>query len=149
MKTKTLFILFLLLSFTVVKAQETKSETIKTFLKDVIDLQNEEISDGTPIASFNEIANSKAAKTIVLSKENIKESLADAKNYKHCVVTVGYHTIVLVADLNDCSPSGAWGACMPMAEGYIQKGTLSLKTDYMKNIIGQPDSQDRSMFLFN
>ncbi len=144
----TLTILILALSFNLSFAQESKSETIKTFLKNVITLENETISDGTPIASFNEIAKTKAVKTIELSKENIKASLADAKNYKHCVITVGVHTLVLIADLDDCSPSGAWGACMPLADGYVQKGTLSFKTDYIKNIIGRPDAQVRTMYLF-
>ena len=148
MKT-TLTILIVLLGLNLSYAQESKSETIKTFLKDVISLENESMSDGTPIASFNEIAKAKATKTIELSKENIKASLADAKNYKHCVITVGIHTIVLIANLDDCSQSGAWGACMPLADGYVQKGALSFKTDYIKNIIGRPDAQVRNMYLFN
>ena len=37
---------------------------------------------------------------------------------------------------------------MPYAEGYIQKGKLIPQSDYINNIIGRPDLQQRVMFLF-
>lgn len=149
MKTITLVsFLVLIMSFSVVNAQDTKAGTIKEFLKDVISLENEKVSTVAPIKSFNEIAKTKAAKTIILTKENVKESFTEAKNYKYCVITVGKHTIVKVSDLEKCVQSGAWGACMPYGEGYIQKGTLTPLKDYVNNIIGRPDSQERMMFLF-
>jgi len=65
------------------------------------------------------------------------------------VVTVGFHTIVKVSDFENCIQSGFWGVCMPYAEGYIQKGSLAPQKDYLNNIIGKPDAQERMMFLFN
>jgi len=38
---------------------------------------------------------------------------------------------------------------MPHAEGYIKKGGLTYKKDYINNIIGLPDAQERTMYLFN
>ena len=49
----------------------------------------------------------------------------------------------------DCIQSGSWGACMPYAKGYIKKGSLIEKEDYINNIIGIPDSQLRKVYLFN
>jgi len=141
-------ILFLSGGTAIVNAQDTKAATIKEFLKDVISLENEKVSTVAPIKSFNEIAKTKAAKTITLTKENAKESMAEIKNYKNCVITVGRHTIVKVTDAEKCVNSGAWGASMPYGEGYIQKGVLTPQKDYINNIIGIPDTQERLMFLF-
>ncbi|MCK4678142.1 MAG: hypothetical protein KAT48_08435 [Bacteroidales bacterium] len=150
MKTITLAsFLILAMNFTAINAQDTKANTIKEFLTDVISLENERVSSDTPIKSFNEIAKTKAAKTIIITKENIKESLTEAKDYKYCVITVGLHTIVKVSDFENCIQSGSWGTCMPYAEGYIQKGSLVPQKDYLNNIIGRPDAQERMMFLFN
>jgi hypothetical protein len=95
------------------------------------------------------LASKKADKVFDLTKENIAEVLAEAKNYTTCIITVGVHTIFKVTDFADCSPSGAWGACMPMGKGYIQnEGVLTEVRDYLKNIIGRPGSQERKVFLF-
>ena len=148
---KTLFlsgVLLLLMGFTTAQAQNYKAQTIKDFLKDVISLENETVSDANPIDSFNKIATSKASKTIKVNKENIESSLAEAAKHKHCVITVGMHTIVKVSDLENCIHSGSWGTCMPYGEGYIQKGSLLPYKDYINNIIGRPDEQERTMYLF-
>ncbi len=149
---RTIFLasfLILIMNFTSLNAQDSKASTIKDFLKDVISLENENISNVTPIKSFNEIAKTKAEDAIIITKENIGEALKEAQQYKYCVVTVGLHTIVLVSDLENCKQSGSWGICMPYGEGYIQKGSLSPQKDYINNIIGVPDAQERMMFLFN
>ena len=84
-----------------------------------------------------------------LTKENVDEILEIAKEYKSCYITVGIHTIVRITNLEDCSPSGAWGTRMPKGKGYVQRaGVLNEKVDYIKNIIGRPDSQTRKVFLF-
>lgn len=145
---KSILLLFVLVSFTV-GAQNTKLEVLKEFLAGTIQLNNENVELGQPIISINELAEQKADKTITLTKENIESALAEAKGYKTCIITVGVHTIVKIVDFDDCSPSGAWGACMPMGKGYIQKaGVLTEVRDYIKNIIGRPATQERKVFLF-
>ncbi len=148
MKTiTTLLLLTLCIGFT--SAQESKDETIKSFLSDIITLKAGDLSAYSPITSFNKIALEKAAKTIVITKENINSSINEAKNYKACVITVDAHTIVKITDFNKTIMSGSWGCRMPYGTGYIQKGSLDLKEDYINNIIGTPGSQRRIMYLFN
>ncbi|MDQ1771653.1 hypothetical protein GQR60_13510 [Labilibaculum sp. A4] len=145
---KSILILFVFVGFAL-SAQNTKVEVLKEFLKGTIQLDAGNIDLGQPIFTINELATSKADKVADLTKENVAEVLAEAKNYSTCIITVGVHTIVKVTDFEDCSPSGAWGACMPMGKGYIQKaGVLSEVNDYLKNIIGRPGSQERKVFLF-
>ncbi len=145
---KSIFILFVLAGFTL-SAQNTKVEVLKEFLKGTLQLEAGDIDLGQPIFSINDLAAKKADKVIDLTKENVAEVLAEAKNYSTCLITVGVHTIVKIVDFEDCSPSGAWGACMPMGKGYIQKaGVLTEVHDYLKNVIGRPGSQERKIFLF-
>lgn len=145
---KSILIFFVLASLTL-SAQNTKVEVLKEFLKGSIELSASNIDLGQPINTVNELAAAKADKVIELTKENISETLVEAKNCKTCIITVGVHTIVKVTDFDDCSPSGAWGACMPMGKGYIQKaGVLNEVQDYIKNIIGRPATQERKVFLF-
>ncbi|MBL4560557.1 MAG: hypothetical protein JKX79_06185 [Labilibaculum sp.] len=145
---KSIFILFVLFGFAL-SAQNTKVEVLKEFLKGTLQLDVAAIDLGQPIFSINKLASVKADKVIDLTKENVAEVLAEAKSYSACIITVGVHTIVKVTDFEDCSPSGAWGTCMPMGKGYIQKaGVLNEASDYLKNIIGRPGSQERKVFLF-
>ena len=37
---------------------------------------------------------------------------------------------------------------MPFVEGYIKKGKLNYKKDYMNNVIGTPDGQQRVAYFF-
>jgi hypothetical protein len=102
-----------------------------------------------PIKSFVSDAMESADKTMELGKENVDEFLAQAKEYKKCVIITADHTIVLIEDLADCRQSGSWGACMPKAKGYIKKGELQFKEDYINNIIGTPDGQERTVYFFD
>ena len=146
---KSLVILFVLIGFSL-SAQNTKLEVLKEFVAGVIDFNDEFADLGQPITTINKLAEQQADKTIELTKDNIEETLKMAKSYKTCIITVGVHTIVKITDFEDASPSGAWGASMPMGKGYIQKaGVLNEKNDYIKNIIGRPGSQERKVFLFN
>lgn len=150
MKPLTLITVALfVLNITQLKAQLSDAETMKTFLKEIPALANEKASSYQTIQGFNTIAGQKAVKTVTLTGENMKTALTDAKQYKHCIITVGVHTIVKVTDFKNCSQSGSWGACMPYGKGYIRKGGFTEKNDYINNIIGRPDSQVRTMFLFN
>ncbi|MCL3779634.1 hypothetical protein EMN47_04435 [Prolixibacteraceae bacterium JC049] len=147
---KKLFIatLFVVLCLGFSQAQESKSKKLQLLLKGKVELNTDKLSSAIPIADFNAFASEKADKVIELEKSNIKEALVAAKEFSTCVITVGKHTIVLVVDLNDCKPSGAWGACMPKGKGLIQKGEMNEREGYINNIIGIPDGQTRKMFLF-
>lgn len=109
----------------------------------------EKIQDKNPIAIFRQDADKKADRIVDLYKENINELMYFAKKYKHCFVVVGDHTIVQITGTEDCLESRSWGTCMPMVKGYIKKGDLQRKEDYLNNIIGIPDSQERKAYLFN
>lgn len=122
------------------------SEVITNFLKEVRSF--EAIEDKAPISYFENLAKESASETIEISEDNIADVLATAKNYPHCVIIVEDHTIVKITSLEDCKQSGSWGACMPMAEGYIKKGDLEIQEDYINNIIGTPDNQNRTALFF-
>ncbi|OIQ30955.1 MAG: hypothetical protein BM564_01725 [Bacteroidetes bacterium MedPE-SWsnd-G2] len=124
-----------------------KTNTLSTVLTDVKTLS--QLEGQNPIVAFQNMAKLEAQKVISISNENINSALDTAKQYKHCVITTADHTLVSITDLTNCKPSGSWGACMPFASGYIKKGDLIYQEDYCNNIIGLPDSQNRTMYLFN
>lgn len=128
-------------------SSDTKSELILAFLKDIKALES--INNGNPITLFQKEAEVNADKILPLTKENIKDVLATAKDFKNCVITTEDHTIVKITDINNCKPSGSWAACIPFAKGYIKKGKLKQQEDYINNIIGLPDTQIRKAYLFN
>lgn len=142
-------IALLLFSFTAVKAQNDNAAIVKEFLKDIPAAASEKISAGTPVATVDAIAKKNAAKAISLTKDNIASALAEAKQFKFGIIVVGEHTFVKVADFSKCNTSGSWGACMPYGEGYIKKGALVSQQGYINNIIGRPDAQARTLYLFN
>lgn len=115
------------------------------FLKDVKSLEKDTSSN--PIDTFKDAAKISAKEVVTLNKDNIKDALTKARNFKNAVITVDNHTIVKL-NLEDCKASGAWGTCMPKAEGYIKKGDLVYQNDYANNIIGLPDNQERLLYLF-
>ncbi len=119
---------------------------VTNFLSDVSSLENDASKD--QVADFTKYAMQQADKKVSMNKDNIKEVLADGNNYKYMVIVVGNHTIVKIDDLANCKDSGSWGACMPYGTGYIKKGALVAKEDYINNIIGRADDQERMVFLF-
>lgn len=127
---------------------ETTSKTtiVSDFLTDISSL--EKIEGENPIVLFQSAAENKADKVMTISKENIEEVLTTAKDYNNLVIITGDHTLVKVTDVENCKPSGSWAACMPFGSGYIKKGALSFKEDYINNIIGLPDSQVRKAYFF-
>jgi hypothetical protein len=146
---KFIIILFVLTSLSS-QAQNTKIIVLKQFLTDIIKLDGIKLNKQQPIISINKIAKSEAGKVIEIDSENIGKALLEAKNYKHCLISVDDHTLIRVVSFKDSSPSGAWRAAMPLCKGYIQKsGVLYEKKGYLKNLIGRPDSQIRTMYLFN
>lgn len=138
---------FILGIFLAISCSSNKKENIVTlFIEDTKSLEKNENS--RPIIEFLKVANKLADKKIVLNKQNIKESLLLAKKYKSYIISVEDHTLVKINNLENNKASGSWSTSMPFGEGYIQKGTLIYKEEYINNIIGSPDSQERIMFLF-
>ena len=109
----------------------------------------EDVEDGNGIKQFQQDAFKEANEQINFTEKNIEDMLNEAENYKHCFILIEDHTIVKVLDYEDCKQSGSWGACMPYVEGYIKKGSYDYQEDYMNNIIGLPDDQKRTAYLFN
>lgn len=126
---------------------QTPKKTELAFLNDITSLEK---NTKTPIKNLIKQAEVKASKIISINKGNITESYVVAESYEHALVIVGNHTAVKIINFNDCKPSASWAACMPMAEGYIKRNSvLNHKTDYLNNIIGLPDTQERTLYLFN
>ncbi len=148
---KRIFLLCFLVVVTInyTKAQQTKDAVITEFIGDILTVNSGDISPYSPISSFNKLAGEQATKSMVITKDNIGEALAEAQKFQNCFITVGTHTIVKVTDFNKAVKSGAWNVRMPYGKGYIQKGDLITKEGYINNIIGTPDTQRRIMFLFN
>ncbi len=140
--------LFFVLFAGISHAQENKAEVVKELIGDLVTIESADLNENSPISSINKLAYEQASKSIVLTKDNIQESLNEAKAYKSVILTVGVHTIVVVNDLLKSKMSGSWGCKMPWGKGYIQKGSLKFKEDFINNIIGIPDTQRRMMFLF-
>ena len=121
--------------------------TVNLFLKDTYSLLSD--TNKNPIVSFSNLADDFSSKTISLNKNNIGSALVEAKKYSHGVIVVENHTIVKLISFDDCQKSGSWGVCMPKGEGFIKKGNLNYKSDYINNIIGTPSSKKVTLFLFN
>lgn len=149
MKNAALFSTALLLFTINLFAQDSNADIVRSFLSNVPSATTEKISAANPVASVSGIAQKHAAKTIVLTKENIVAALSEAKKYKTGIVVVGGHTFARVNDFSKCSVSNSWGTCMPYAEGYIKKGALVSTSGPLNNIIGRPDDQVRTLYLFN
>lgn len=150
MKKKSILLLLVaVLLFNLSYSQNKKSENLTEFLDGVVEIDPQKLSGSEPINQLDKILTEKAAKTIILTKENIVISLEEAKNYDKILITVGVHTLVRIKDMNDCKRSGSWGVCMPIGVGLIQKsGIFENQTDYINNLIGIPDGQNRKMYLF-
>ncbi|MDG2369205.1 MAG: hypothetical protein P8M12_01050 [Flavobacteriales bacterium] len=121
--------------------------TVSLFLADVNSLLSD--TNKNPIVSFTELATEMAEGSIELNKDNIATALEEVKDHYSGVIVVENHTIVKLTSLEDCQKSGSWGACMPKGEGFIKKGELNYKSDYINNIIGIPSSKKVTLYLFN
>ena len=124
-----------------------ENNVVSKFLSDVKSLESD--LNTNPIVSFKELAKEIAVDKMVVSKKNIKKVLIKSKEYSNCVIVTGNHTIVKIISFENCQQSGSWKACMPLIEGYIKKGKLNYKKDYMNNVIGTPDKQERVAYFFN
>ena len=130
-------------------AENSKLPTtiVADFLENTSSIENS--TEKQPIVAFNQSAKDKADKEMNLNKETIHEVLKQALKFKHTVIVVEDHTLLKILDIEDCKASGSWSACMPMASGYIKKGKLVEKEDYINNLIGLPDKQKRTAYFFN
>lgn len=126
---------------------QVQENTVTKFLIDVKSLESD--TNANPIVAFKDLAEEIAKDKIILSKKNIKKVLIKSKEYSSCVIVTGNHTIVKILSFDNCQQSGSWEACMPTVEGYIKKGKLNYKKDFMNNVIGKPDKQERVAYFFN
>ncbi|MGV8827286.1 MAG: hypothetical protein ACWA6U_03095 [Breznakibacter sp.] len=101
-----------------------------------------------PIYAIASLAKRDADKTINLEPENIAKALEEAKNYEGAIIIVGNHTVVKITDFNDCKKSSSWKTNMPYGKGFVQNKGLNKCSDYLNQLIGQPDKQERVLYLF-
>ena len=133
-------------SKTKLKGDGNENNVVSNFLSDVKSLESD--TNTNSIVAFKELAEEIADNKMVVSKKNIKKVLIKSKDYSNCVIVTGNHTIVKIISFDNCQQSGSWEACMPFVEGYIKKGKLNYKKDYMNNVIGTPDGQQRVAYFF-
>lgn len=133
-------------SKTKLKGDGNENNVVSNFLSDVKSLEID--TNTNSIVAFKELAEEIADNKMVVSKKNIKKVLIKSKDYSNCVIVTGNHTIVKIISFDNCQKSGSWEACMPFVEGYIKKGKLNYKKDYMNNVIGTPDGQQRVAYFF-
>ena len=129
------------------EGEKKQDNIVSKFLSDVKSLETD--TNTNPIVAFKELAEKIAEDKIILSKKNIKKVLIKSKEFSNCVIITGKHTIVKIISFDNCQQSGSWKACMPTVEGYIKKGKLNYKKDFMNNVIGIPDKQERVAYFFN
>lgn len=141
-------VITLLLTVLYSLAQDNEA-IVKSLFSETPAAASEKVSAYAPVSSAETIAKKLAAKTVLVTKDNITTTLTEAKQYKYGILIVGNHTIVKITDFGKCNTSGSWGACMPYGKGYVKKGTLQEQNDYINNIIGRPDDQVRTLYLFN
>ena len=133
-------------SKTKLEGDGNENNVVSNFLSDVKSLEID--TNTNSIVAFKELAEEIADNKMVVSKKNIKKVLIKSKDYSNCVLVTGNHTIVKIISFDNCQKSGSWKACMPFVEGYIKKGKLNYKKDYMNNVIGTPDGQERVAYFF-
>jgi hypothetical protein len=128
------------------RSDNTKSNIVNDFIADVKNLEKD--TNKNPITEFKKLADRKADEKIVFTKENISKVLSKARDFKHCIIATENHTLVKIENIDDCQQSGSWKTCMPTVKGYIKKSKLNFKDDYMNNVIGTPDGQERIAYFF-
>ncbi len=127
---------------------QTNTQKLIDLLQGEINFEGANINDDRPIPNINLLAAQQADTMFILNKGNIAHVMKEAQKYQSCIISVERHTVVLVKSWSNCSKSGSWNYCMPYGIGYIQHEGMVKKEDYIKNIIGTPDSQRRTVFLF-
>lgn len=128
------------------ESESSSSRMVTNFMNDIRSLDR--IESKNVISDFATEAKKIADETMDLDKETMFDFLALGKEYSHGIIIVGNHTIVRIDDFENCNQSSSWAACMPFGEGYIKKGDLEFKKEFINNIIGRPDKQKRVGYLF-
>lgn len=119
------------------------------FNGDILNLDDSLMDSRQPINAIASLAKRDADKTINLDPENIAQALEEAKSYAEAIIIVGNHTVVKITDFNDCKKSSSWKTNMPYGKGYVQNKGLNKCSDYLNQLIGQPDKQTRVLYLFH
>jgi len=129
---------------------DNRSTEVELLVKNVLACNTDQLDKDEPIVSVLDLAYQQAKKAIPVSSSNIKSVLDEAKQYKTLLLVVGNHTLVKITDLENCEKSTSWGCCMPMGVAITQKsGEMKKRKDYINHLIGTPDSQIRTVFLFD
>ncbi len=150
MKNTTLFIAALfMLCVTNVFAQESNADIVRSFLNNIPAAATANISTKTPVASLQDFITKNSVKAIILEKGNMQEALNSGKQFTSGIIVVGEHTFVKITDFTKCTVSASWSACVPFGEGIIKKGQLIHTSGPINNIIGRPDTQGRTLYLFH
>ena len=127
------------------KSTVADQETSLQFIQDPDVLEDVD----KPIQSFVLGANETATKAFEFEKRNAAELLGMVPEFAHAVIVVEDHTVILIRKDGDCKESLAWETCMPRGTGYIKRsGELVEQDDYLNNIIGLPDDQERMIYFF-
>lgn len=145
---KTLLLLAMALFVIQFATAQGDAAKVQALLNSVINFDDSKLSGESPIQSLNRIASQQADTTLILSRENMASALIFAKGYSKGIITVAHHTVVFMEDWNNCQRSGSWGACMPQGRGFVKKGEMIEMSDFINHIIGVPDVQRRTLFLF-
>lgn len=145
---KVLTLLVLAFAAFQLSSAQTNVEKISKLTEGIVNVGDATLNENNPIVSISPLAEAQAESSIVLTKENVVEAFSKGQDYSKALIIVGQHTLVKITDWADCQASGAWGTCMPKGEGYVKKGELQEKADYINNIIGIPDNQTRTLYLF-
>ncbi len=132
-----------------INAQTTSSDEVIELFNDVLDFSDANINKTRPVSSIIKTAARQADTIYFLTKDNVSSVMSQAKKYKHCIIAVETHTVVLVNSWSKVSKSGTWNYYLPYGVGCIQRNELIKKEDYIKNLIGTPDFQRRSVFLYD
>ena len=146
-KTLVLFICAVaMLLLTNCSSSEKKQDS--RFNGDILNLDDSLMDSRQPINAIASLAKRDADKTINLDPENIAQALEEAKSYAEAIIIVGNHTVVKITDFNDCKKSSSWKTNMPYGKGFVQNKGLNKCSDYLNQLIGQPDKQERVLYLF-
>lgn len=143
----TLLLTAILMLIILDSSAQTNGDKITELLGNVLKIDKDKINADRPIANINLLAAQQSDTMIVLTKQNINDVFSMAKTYESCIISVERHTILLIDSWSNCIQSGSWGYCMPHGVGFIQRGEMTKKEDFINNIIGVPDSQRRTVFL--
>lgn len=119
------------------------------FNGDILNLDDSLKESRQPIKAIASLAKRDADKIITLDPANIAQALEEAKNYAEAIIIVGNHTVVKITDFNDCKKSSSWKTNMPYGKGFVQNKGLNKCSDYLNQLIGQPDKQPRVLYLFS